>query len=366
MIDVQAVVSDGHGVLSLRQFSLGAPERGEVLIKIMASGVCHTDWDVARCQWPFILGHEGAGIVAAVGPEVDNLSIGDRVVLNWAKPCGTCYYCERGLKPLCENAADVPHERRQWPSDCEQNPAVAFGLGTMATHTVVAQEAVCKIPENSSVSFDGACITGCGVMTGVGSVLRTAAVEKGSSVVVIGCGAVGLSVIQGAKIAEAAQIIAIDLHENRLDMAQQYGATDVWHANRDDIGLRQAAVWVKEQTNGRGADYAFECCAVPALADAPLAMIRNGGTAVGVSGIEEEVTVDMRLFEWDKTFITSLYGRCNPSEDFDRLFHEHSCGNLLLEEMVTHRYTLEDFQQAFDDMLSGKNAKGVLAIGANL
>lgn len=197
-------------------------------------------------------------------------------------------------------------------------------------------------------------------MTGYGSVINAAKVPKNSSVVVLGCGGVGLNVIQGAKIAAATKIIAIDINEEKLKWAKEFGATHTILANPEDKGLLDTSEIVKKLCDDRGADYAFECTAIPSLGAAPLAMVRNAGTAVQVSGIEEEITIDMRLFEWDKVYINPLYGQCNPQKDFPDLIDLYNSGQLLLDQMITKQYPLEELGQAFDDMLNGKNAKGVI------
>jgi S-(hydroxymethyl)glutathione dehydrogenase/alcohol dehydrogenase len=197
-------------------------------------------------------------------------------------------------------------------------------------------------------------------MTGYGSVVNAANVQPGSSVVVLGTGGVGLNVIQGAKIAGASKIIAIDINTERLKMADKFGATHTITADRNDSGLLGAAQQVKNLTDGRGADYAFECTAVPQLGAAPLAMVRNAGVAVQVSGIEQEITIDMNLFEWDKIYINPLYGKCRPQIDFPRIVELYERGTLLLEEMITRTYPLRDLDKAIDDMLKGRNAKGVI------
>jgi S-(hydroxymethyl)glutathione dehydrogenase/alcohol dehydrogenase len=236
----------------------------------------------------------------------------------------------------------------------------SFNIGTMSTHTVVRREAVVKIP--FEMPFTSACIMGCGVMTGYGSAVNAAKVEPGSSVVVIGCGGVGLNVIQGARIAGAVTIIAVDLTEARLDMSRKFGATHLIQASADDRNLMDAASRVKALTEGRGADYAFESTANPALGAAPLAMIRHGGTAVQVSGIEQDLTIDMNLFEWDKTYINPLYGKCCPEQDFPRLFALYRQGKLLLDELVTRTYRMDQLADAFADMHAGVNAKGVIVM----
>jgi S-(hydroxymethyl)glutathione dehydrogenase / alcohol dehydrogenase len=354
----RAAVSDGKGHFRIAQVELGAPQAGEVLVQMKASGVCHTDFDHMNC-WnrAYIMGHEGAGIVLAVGPEVSHVREGDRVLLNWAIPCGKCFQCRRGAENICEDKPRVPDER----FTCEgQQINADFSLGTMSTHTVVPAQAVTRI--DVAIPFASASILGCGVMTGFGSVVNAAKVQKGSAVVVLGTGGVGLSVIQGAVYAGAVKVIGVDINPGRLELAVRFGATYTVLAERDDRGLLGAAKQVRELTEGRGADYAFECTAVPELGPAPLAMVRNGGTAVGVSGIEQHVSFDMELFEWDKLYINPLYGQCRPSVDLPALLMLYQQKRLKLDEMVTRTYPLEELGRAFADMHSGVNAKGVLLL----
>jgi S-(hydroxymethyl)glutathione dehydrogenase/alcohol dehydrogenase len=228
----------------------------------------------------------------------------------------------------------------------------------MSSHTLVREAALVKI--QVEMPFASASIVSCGVMTGYGSVVNAAKVKAGSSVVVLGTGGVGLNVIQGARISGASKIIGIDINPQRLTMAMEYGATHTILADKNDTGLLKAAQKVKEMTNGRGADYSFECTAIPALGAAPLAMIRNAGTACQVSGIEQEITIDMNLFEWDKIYINPLYGKCRPQIDMPILQELYAKGDLKLDEMITRTYPLEDLTKAFDDMHHGRNAKGVI------
>jgi S-(hydroxymethyl)glutathione dehydrogenase/alcohol dehydrogenase len=304
-----------------------------------------------------VLGHEGAGIVKAVGPQVRSLKPGDKVVLNWAIPCGACFQCLEGNQSLCENPPKVPGERTTYRG---QPVTRSFGLGTMSTLTVVPEAAAVKI--QVEIPFASACIIGCGVMTGYGSAVNAAKVKPGSSVAVIGTGGVGLNVIQGARIAGALKIIAVDIQQSRLDMAKEYGATHTVLASKDDVGLLQAAKKVKELCSGRGADYAFECTAVPALGAAPLAMVRNAGVACQVSGIEKEISINMELFEWDKVYLNPLYGKCRPQIDIPAILQLYERGDMILDKMVTKTYALKDLGAAFEDMHAGKNAKGVLLL----
>jgi S-(hydroxymethyl)glutathione dehydrogenase/alcohol dehydrogenase len=355
-IQARAIVSDGQGHFADAEIELGAPGPGEVLVEIRASGVCHTDVDSLNWKRPLILGHEGAGVVAEAGEGVSHVAVGDAVLLNWAIPCGQCVQCRRGAESLCEAKPQVANERFRWAGG---KVWPSFGLGTMATHALVPRQAVVKI--EVEIPFPSAAILGCGVMTGFGSVTNAAKVAAGSTVVVLGCGGVGLSCIQGAVHACARMIVAVDVNPARLELATAFGATHTVRAEREDAGLIEASKRVKALI-GRGADYAFECTAVPELGAAPLAMVANGGTAVAVSGIEQVVPIDMQLFEFDKLYINPLYGQCRPFTDFPMLLSLYRQKRLKLDEMVTRTYPLgaAGLTEAFAHMRAGLNAKGVL------
>ncbi len=355
MVKGIAAISDGTGHFSIDEIEVSDPEAGEVLVRMKAAGVCHTDFDSMSISGRQVMGHEGAGVVEAVGADVKDVNPGDHVVLNWAIPCGHCFQCKLGNEVLCEDHPEVAASRTKYNGE---SIARMFRLGTMSAFTVVRTEAVTVI--DPTIPFTSASIVGCGVMTGVGSVLNAARVTPGASVVVLGTGGVGLNVIQGARIAGATPIIAVDVNPTRLEMAKVYGATETILADPGDVGLMSAAQQVKALTDGRGADYAFECTAVPELGAAPLAMVRNAGTAIQVSGIEQEITIDMNLFEWDKVYLNPLYGKCKPTIDFPKLLNLYKNGDLLLDELVTRTYRLDELGQAFDDMHKGINAKGVL------
>ncbi|GAC1366177.1 MAG: Zn-dependent alcohol dehydrogenase [Acidobacteriaceae bacterium] len=354
-MDVRAAVAEGDGSFSIEEIGIDSPGAGEVLIAIKASGVCHTDWDSVGWGRRVVMGHEGAGEVVEVGEGVEEHRPGDRVMLNWAIPCGVCFQCSRGKENICEDRGTVPDERYHHT----RGPMNAsFQLGTMATHALVPKAAVLRLPEE--VPYAVAAIMGCAVMTGFGSAVNAAEVAEGSTVVVLGCGGVGLSVMLGALYRKAARVIAIDVNPARLDLARQFGATEVLLADRRDTGLLEAAREVKRRNGGRGADYAFECTAIPELGPAPLAMVRSAGTAVGVSGIEKVVPVDMELFEWDKIYLNPLYGGCRPQRDFPLLLDLYRKAQLPLDAMVTRTYALDELAWAFRDMHAGINAKGVL------
>ena len=356
-----AAITDGKGQFKIESIEVGSPGPDEVLVAIKAAGICHTDWDslswADRFTWSdhLILGHEGAGVIEAIGSNVKHVAVGDRVLLNWAISCGQCFQCLHGNYSLCESEKHPTKEATTWKGKPIER---SFNIGTMSGLAVVKKEAVVKI--DVPIDYASAAIVGCGVMTGYGSVIKAAKVTSGSSVAVIGCGGVGLNVIQGAKIAGAERIIAIDLKGSRLEMAQNFGATHIIQSTKEDKDLLEVHEKVKSLTQGRGVDYAFECTGIPALGAAPLRLARNAGVAVQVSGIEEDLTIDMNLFEWDKIYMNPLYGKCNPPIDFPILFKLFEKGDLLLDELVTQTYGLEQLEHAFADMLAGKNAKGVI------
>lgn len=367
-ITCKAAIAKGDGSFSIENIKVEKPQQDEVLVKIKAAGLCHTDHDSLNWGKPIVMGHEGAGIVEAVGANVKSVKVGDAVILNWATPCGECFQCELENEHICENNSPVVagsngytpgHAHKEGTTYNNESIERSFNIGTLSEFTLVKESAVVKNPIQD-MSFSAASIVSCGVMTGFGSAVNTAQVEENSSAVVLGTGGVGLNVIQGIKVSKASKIIAIDVNQQRLDMAVEFGATHTILADRNDKGLLKAAERVKEMTDGRGADYAFECTAIPELGAAPLAMVRNAGTAVQVSGIEQEVLIDMALFEWDKKYINPLYGKCNPQKDFPKIIDHYKKGEIKLDEMITRTYPLDNLQQAFDDMLSGKNAKGVI------
>jgi len=350
-----AAITDGKGHYRIDQLDVGDPRAGEVLVEIKASGVCHTDLKLLPHQPVLVMGHEGAGVVLKTGPGVTRVSAGERVLLNWAMPCGNCFACRNGLRNVCENKPSVPPERFQYKS----HPiGQSFSLGTMSTATVVPEQAVIRI--DVDIPWTSACILGCCVMTGYGSVVNAAKVEPGSSIAVIGAGAVGLCTIQAARIAGATTIIAIDVNPQKLEYARRFGATHTILATPADTGLLVAAQQVKALTDNHGADYAFESTSQPSLCCSPLAMVRNGGTAIQISGTEQTVPIDMELFEWDKTYMNPLYGKCVPERDFPKLLRHYQKKELRLDELVTGVYPLHELPKAFEDMLAGKNAKAVL------
>ena len=364
-MQARAAITDGKGHFTLETIDVSDPIGDEVLVEIKAAGICHTDHASLKWKRPLIMGHEGAGVVRAVGPGVSHVKPSDSVLLNWAVPCGKCFQCQRGQIVLCEESKPAyvmersnAHAHREgttwngWPVDR------SFNIGTLSSLTLVRAPAVTPLP--SGVPLESACIVGCGVMTGFGSAVNVAKVAPGSSVAVIGCGGVGLNIIQGARLNKASTIIAIDLREASLDQAKSFGATHTILADPSDCEFESLSQKVKMLTSERGVDYAFEATAVPALAFAPLRLVRNGGMALQVSGINEPVTIPMPWFMWNKTYLTPLYGDCVPSRDFPRIFDYYRRGELKLDELVSRTYPLDKLAEALEDMLSGRNAKGVI------
>ncbi|MGO4917909.1 Zn-dependent alcohol dehydrogenase [Maribacter spongiicola] len=366
-IQSKCAIATGDGKFIIDTVTIAEPKADEIIVKIKAAGLCHTDHDSLTWGKPIVIGHEGAGIIEQIGSAITDFKVGDKVILNWATPCMKCFQCQEGNQHICENNSPVTaggngftpgHAHLEGTKWNDKPIERSFNIGTISEYALVKESACVKF--NGNLPMPSASIISCGVMTGYGSAVNTAKITAGSSAVIIGTGGVGLNVIQGARISGASKIIAIDINEERLEMAKQFGATHTILADKNDEGLLQASEKVKTLTEGRGADYAFECTAVPALGAAPLAMIRNAGTAVQVSGIEETISIDMNLFEWDKIYINPLYGKCRPQIDFPKLVSLYDKGDLMLDEMITRTYPIENLQQAFDDMLAGKNAKGVI------
>lgn len=365
MHTAKAAIGNGQGNFTLEEIQVASPRKDEVLVEIKAAGLCHTDYDSLKWGRNLVLGHEGAGVVKEVGEEVTGVQKGDSVALNWAIPCGGCFQCNQGYQTLCEVSkpasvfeATAGHAHREGTLWKGKPVDRSFNIGTLSSLALVKKQAVVPMP--SKIPFPSAAIIGCGVMTGYGSVVNSAKVQAGTNVVVIGVGGVGINAIQGARIAGASKIIAVERKAHRLETAKKFGATHTIQVSSDDPELLQAAAQVKALTGGRGADYCFEGTAVPELGAAPLAFVRNGGMAIQMSGIEKKISFDMRLFEWDKIYINPLYGKAIPAIDFPRIYELYESGKLLLDEQITQTYPLEKLSEAFQDMLQGKNTKGVV------
>ncbi len=343
--------------VAVEELIIDSPGAGEVLVRILASGVCHTDLHVvnrfASEKDQFLLGHEGTGIVEEVGPGVDSPKIGDKVILAWRAPCGKCRFCLIGQPHLC--AASLNAERRMHTKD-GNTPIPALGIGTFCTHTVVHARQAIPIPSNAPAAQT--CLIGCGVMTGVGAVLYTANIRRGSTVAVFGCGGVGANVIQGARIANARQIIAVDLADNKLEWAKTFGATDLVNPKNGDV-VEQ----IKKLTDGFGVDYSFECIGLPTTLLQALMCRDLAGTCVliGVPGAGPVLDLPMQnFFDIGGSLRVSWYGDCLPSRDFPMLTDWYTKGVLQLDELVTREIGLEDVNEAFHAMERGETLRSVI------
>lgn len=334
-----------------------APGPGEVTIKIEATGVCHSDLHAMQGSLPqpapFVPGHEGAGIISAVGEGVTALAEGDHVVVAWSPPCGKCNNCvERKQPHLCVMIqfaiAGVPRFKRNG-----EDVYGMAGTGTFAEYLTVPQEAAVKIDDD--IPFEIASLIGCGVSTGVGAAINTAKVEPGSKVVVFGCGGVGIAAIQGAHVAGASIIVAVDLNEDKLELAKTFGATH--GVKPDDLAALQA------ELTGDGFDYAFEAIGLPVTMRAAYDAVRRGGTAcvIGVGAMDKEVSFNgFEIFFSEKNFMGSYYGSVDVRSDFHRLLSLWKSGQLNLDGMITNRMKIDEINEAFDIMRKGEAIRTVI------
>ena len=328
----------------LETVALQPPGPDEVLVRIAASGICHTD--IGYMQYaracPVILGHEGAGVVEQVGERVTHTQPGDHVAINWQAKCGQCRRCVSGRRDLCENIQGTAAPRVFWQ---DEPLNVMLNAGTFSPYVVVPAGGA--VPIRKDMPLEKAALLGCAVATGVGAALRTAKVQPGETVVVIGTGGVGLNVIQGARLALAGRIIAIDLDDERLALAQSLGATDVINSRQIDPVAR-----VKELTAGRGAEQVFEIVGLPQLMQQGLAMLARGGalTLIGAAGRQDEFTFLPRGFmSQQQTIQGCIYGNIQPEIDLPLFADWYMDGRLHLDELHTHTVQLDDVPGIFAD-----------------
>ena len=358
---MKAVVVDAIKEFSVQEVTLDPPKTGEVRVKMKATGVCRSDLHVIGgtipMELPAVIGHEGAGIVQEVGEGVTNVAPGDHVILSFIPNCGECFYCEHDQANLCSSkdaAGGFMLDGTARVHRGDQDLQVMTQLGCMAEECIAPAISCIKIDKD--ISLTSAALIGCGVMTGVGAALNTAKVAPGSTVAVFGCGGIGLSIIQGARIAGAGKVIAVDNVEGKLEMATGFGAT---HTVTGD----EAHEFILEQTENRGADYAFEAVGIPDLMQLAEAATRPGGTCtvVGMGPLDGAFVLNPFMLPiFGKSVLGSMYGGCNPSVDFPKLLGYYQSGELDLDGMVTTTYSIDDAPQAFADMESGKNARGVI------
>jgi S-(hydroxymethyl)glutathione dehydrogenase/alcohol dehydrogenase len=360
-----AVLHEVGGSLAIREVGLSQLQSTDVLIRQHASGLCHTDLEVITGSLayplPIILGHEGAGVVEAVGAGVTRIKPGDHVICSWNPYCGQCFYCDRHQPILCE--AFTRQQPRGYLLDGTSRLSLDGEtvhhysvVSSHAEYSVVPESGAVKVPDD--MPFTRACLIGCGVMTGFGAVMRIAQVAVGSSVTVVGCGAVGLNVIQAAAIAGAETIIAIDLSSRKLALALTFGATHLINPPEAD-----AADAVQSATAGRGSDYVFEAAGNQQSLQLALDVARPGAQIVILGKMNVNATVALRFgsLMGEKRIIRSSYGGARPHLDFPLLCRLYLAGRLKLDELVSETIRLEDINAGFAAMARGSVVRSVIA-----
>ncbi len=360
-----AVLRTAGEPVAVESLTLAEPRAGEVRVRILASGVCHSDLHVRDGDWPrptpIAMGHEGAGVVEAVGPEVRALSVGQPVALSWLVPCGVCRSCRAGRPWACP---DSPSFRHRMPDGATAlatpsgEPVLSYcGIGTMAEATVVPEAAAIALPDGVDPAV--AALIGCCVSTGVGAVLKTAEVPAGASVAVIGLGGVGLSCVMGAALAGASRIVAIDRVAAKLDVARAVGATDGLMAT-DDRGATIEAI--RDLTDG-GPDFAFEAIGRVPTVELAIECLPVGGTAVLVGMTPFEARASFAVYplvDGSRRILGSNYGFADPAVDFPRYAALHLAGRLPVERLIDRRIALHDLEGAFDRLRSGEGLRQVI------
>jgi len=362
---MRAVILEQPGLPTrVEDLVLGAPRAGEVLVRIAASGVCHSDLHVRDADWerpgPIVLGHEGAGYVEAVGPGVSTPRIGDLVALSWFYPCLRCTHCQAGRQWLCSETRALDHRLPDGTSRLSRADGSTvlsyLAIGTFAEQTVVAADAAIPMPAGTTPEV--AALIGCAVTTGVGAVLKTAQVEAGASVAVIGLGGVGLSVVMGAVVASATRIVAVDRVPEKLERARDLGATDLVLAGEPD----DTAAAIRAATNG-GPDYSFEAIGLPSTIELAIACLPRGGTAVLVGLTRFGARASFEAFPFvdsSQRVLGSNYGFAVAATDFPRYAELHLAGRLPVDRLIDARIGLDDVEDAFGRMRRGEGLRRVI------
>jgi S-(hydroxymethyl)glutathione dehydrogenase/alcohol dehydrogenase len=360
-----AVATAVGSPLEIMDLDLADPKEGEIRIELGASGVCHSDLSVTNGTLPLalpaVLGHEGAGTVVQVGDGVDHLKVGDRIVVSWVPQCGKCYTCLHDQGEICEvgSVAAMSGGMLDMTPRFTNGGAPVFQMaaaGTFSEETVIPAIGAVKL--DTDIKIDAAALIGCGVLTGFGAAVNTASIRKGDTVAVIGCGGVGLNVIQGAKHAGAERIIAIDMVDGKLARAEKFGATTLVNAKSDPVAQ------VMELSGGRGADVAFEVIGLGPTIEQTFQMTRRGGQAiiVGVPAFDVTMTITpaMDLLFQEKQIRGSWYGSSNVHRDVPMLAQLYQEGKLLLDELISAEIELSQVNEALDNMGSGEIARSVI------
>ncbi len=356
---VKAVVAQGPDTAP-RVTDIEPAELGErdVRVRIAAAGVCHSDLSMVNGtlspQFPLVLGHEASGTVVETGTATHRFAVGDRVVINWAAACRSCWFCRQGEPWLCSAAEGVVSPPAGRMSDGDPLHA-CMGIGAFAEEVVLPEGSLVPLPEG--VPLDVGALMGCSVLTGVGAVRNSARVRAGESVLVVGLGGIGLSAVLGARQAGAGPIIAVDLAADKEPVAMAAGAD---HFLGYDAKLAKR---VRALTGGRGADHAFECVGKAATIRTAWQAARRGGrcTVVGVGAADDEVTFSaLELFHFARNLDSSVYGACDPERDIPMLAEQVRLGRLDLETLITHRIGIDGVEEAFERMRSGRGVRSVI------
>ncbi|MBM3140262.1 MAG: Zn-dependent alcohol dehydrogenase [Chloroflexi bacterium] len=357
-----AVLNEVRTPLAIEELTIDEPGAGEALVRIVATGVCHSDLHFIEgtypARLPTVLGHEVAGVVERLGVGVTNVKPSDRVILGFVQPCGYCDYCQAGRPNLCQTRTTTRGRDNPALKRGDQAVTAMTNVGGFAEYSLTPAAGLLRVPDG--VGLDVAALVGCSVMTGYGAVTNTAKVEPGSTVAVIGTGGVGLNIIQAARLSGARQIIAIDLVEHKIALSKDFGATDGVNAGEGDPVQR-----VKDLTGG-GVDYAFEAIGLKQTARQAYDMTRRGGTAVVVGMVPPMDTIDVPGMIWleEKTLKGSFYGSARFHVDMPRILSLYQQGKLDLDRLVTKRFKLDQINEAFDTLKSGEVARSVLEIGS--
>jgi NDMA-dependent alcohol dehydrogenase len=361
-----AVCFEPNSRLEVVEVEQEGPRAGEARVKVMAAGVCHSDWHIMNGDWqvplPMVLGHEAAGRVEEVGAGVGTVRPGDHVIFSFRPHCGRCLYCSIGRSILCDG-----HTSPRWMllDGTHRIHHKGTGINQMARIGTFAESVVCPaemlVPIRKEMPWPQAALLGCCVPTGWGAVNRCAKVEAGASVVVIGCGGVGLNVVQGARLAGAGMIIAADLLENKLEFARRFGATHTVNASQKSVVDE-----VRGLTGGRGADYAFDAIGSEATTLQILDGIRPGGTAVivGMAPMSARAPITPYVMALQEKGIKgTMYGSVRPNLDFPILVDLYLSGRLQVDPLVSRTYSIDQINDGFAAMRGGQVARGVVVFG---
>ncbi len=365
-----AILTNSPGSYKVDELELDAPRQGEICIRMVAAGLCHTDdhlatGDMPYGHYPVVGGHEGAGVVVGVGPNTPGWSEGDHVVFPFLPVCGRCRWCATGHQVLCDQGQHLmTGARLNDPTSFRLSRAGSpvgqlFGLSTFSEYTVVGVDQAIKLPP--TVSLEAMCLLGCGVGTGWGSAVNAAAVRPGDVVIVMGAGGIGMNAIQGARHAGATHVLAVDPVPFKRQKAPEFGATDTFAV------MATAAEYARSLTNGQGADSAIVAVGVttPSHVAEAFGAVRKAGTVV-VTGMGDMTSTEAlpislaELTTMEKKLVGSLFGSSNPTADIPMLVELYTAGYLKLDELITTRYSLDDIAVACADLHAGKNIRGII------